>query len=191
MRAQQQVYFLNRIDQLTQAKESGDSNYDQLLADFVEEFTRARPMMAISFSSSMTGTWVFGALSRAYNTDRNLEAVRIVRDGVDVGYYSSSFDNDVFNETIAASTGAQKALLQSHMDDITVAYYRDPKRMDTTAIRFDRVTCAQCHQTAGRDGVHMSFNDGLDSRYKEAIRGTEYLYHEADRQLQVGQFAGH
>ena len=36
---------------------------------------------------------------------------------------------------------------------------------------------------AGRDGVHVSFNDGLDRRVTETSRATEYVYRELDRQL--------
>ena len=36
---------------------------------------------------------------------------------------------------------------------------------------------------AGRDGVHVSFNDGLDRRVTENSRATEYVYRELDRQL--------
>ena len=187
VREAQHAYFLWRLDRLTKAKETLDPAYDRLLAELVHEFATARPIEAVSFSSSLTGIWVFGALSRSYNEARTLQPMRIVRDGVDVGYYSSSYDNDLFRAAIAASSGETKVKLQQHMDDITVSYYRDPKRMDPHAIRFNRVTCAQCHQTSGRDGVHMAFNDGLDSRFKDPIRGSEYLYHEADRQLLLGQ----
>lgn len=72
------------------------------------------------------------------------------------------------------------------MDDITVSMFRDPKRQHPHAINFNRVTCSQCHQTSARDGVHMAFNDWIDRRITTPIRSTEYMYREADRQLQVG-----
>ena len=54
------------------------------------------------------------------------------------------------------------------------------------AIDFNRMTCAQCHQVAARDGVHMALNDGLDRRISAPVRASEYLYREIDRQLGSG-----
>jgi hypothetical protein len=36
---------------------------------------------------------------------------------------------------------------------------------------------------AGRDGVHISLNDGLDRRITTPWHATEYLFRELDRQL--------
>jgi hypothetical protein len=36
---------------------------------------------------------------------------------------------------------------------------------------------------AGRDGVHVSLNDGLDRRVTTPYKATEYLFRELDRQL--------
>jgi hypothetical protein len=41
-----------------------------------------------------------------------------------------------------------------------------------------------CSQMAGRDGVHVSFNDGLDRRVTTPYKATEYVVRELDRQLQ-------
>ena len=182
----QHAHFLDRVDELTKAQETHDAHYSQILASFVEEFT-GRPLEAVSFSSSLTGIWVFGELTRTNNAKRELKPLRIVRDGVDIGYYSSAFDNDIFREEIKKSSGERKVLLEKHMEDITVAYYRDPKRMDPHALNFDRVTCAQCHQMSGRDAVHMAINDGLDRRLKMPARVSEFVYHEADRELELAQ----
>ena len=45
------------------------------------------------------------------------------------------------------------------------------------------MTCAQCHQMAGRDGVHVLLNDGLDRRITTSYNATEYVFRELDRQL--------
>ena len=36
---------------------------------------------------------------------------------------------------------------------------------------------------AGRDGVHVLLNDGLDRRITTPYRATEYVFRELDRQL--------
>jgi hypothetical protein len=36
---------------------------------------------------------------------------------------------------------------------------------------------------AGRDGVHVSSNDGLDRRITTPYKATEYVFRELDRQL--------
>jgi hypothetical protein len=125
-------------------------------------------------------------LTRDQNQARELRPMRIIRDGVDVGYYSSVYDNDVFRAELEKATGDRKKQLQQHLDDLTVSTYRDSKRQNVQAINFNRVTCAQCHQTSGRDGVHISFNDGLDKTIKTPINVTEYFFHDADEQLKVG-----
>jgi hypothetical protein len=141
----------------------------------------------ISFSSAVTGIWVFGALSSAYSHDETLQPMRIVREGIDVGYYSSAYDTVLFREALAASRDPERrAALEKHLDDLTPRFYRDPRRSDPSAIRFDRMTCAQCHQMAARDGVHVALNDHLDRRIESTARISEFVYRELDRQLRVG-----
>ena len=140
-------------------------------------------MQTLSWSSSLTGIWVFGILSRSYNAERALEAAPIIRDGVDVGYYSSAYDTVLFRLAIGTTKGDEQAELRRVLADLTPAFYRDPKRHDPEALTFNRVTCAQCHQMAGRDGVHVLLNDGLDRRITTPVRATEYEFRELDRQL--------
>jgi len=182
---EQHLYFMDRLEALTAAREEQDDDYPLLLQDFLAEFTQ-RPVENISFSSSLSGIWIFGALTTTNNPERELKPVRIVREGVDVGYYSSAFDNDLFRQAMASTSGQGKEDLKMHLDDQTVSHYRDPKRMNVEAINFDRMTCAQCHQMSGRDAVHMAINDGIDSRFIEPIRTSEFVYHELDAQLQLG-----
>jgi hypothetical protein len=182
-RDQDHFYFLQRVDELVAARDTAD--YDNTLATFIEEFTKS-PVEAIAWSSSLTGIWVFGTLVKEQNSD-HLTPMRNIRNGVDVGFYSTVYDNDLFRAEIANSSGDRKASLQKHMDDLTVSYFRDPKRHDPHSVNFNRVTCAQCHQTSGRDGVHMSFNDDIDRRITTRIRATEHMYLESDRQLINGQ----
>ncbi len=183
-RDRQHFNFLKRVDELTLAKNSSTS-YEEKLLQFIGDFTQ-KPVESIAWSSSMTGIWVFGALARERES-QTLKPVRIIRQGIDVGYYSSVYDNDIFRAEIEKSEGERKKTLQKHMDDLTVSYFRDPKRHDPHSINFNRVTCAQCHQTAARDGVHMAFNDGIDRRITTRTKSSEHLYKEADRQLIVGQ----
>ena len=110
----QHRHFLQKTDELARAKDSNDPAYPLLVSAYIREFT-ARPVESISFSSSLTGIWVFGSIARSYNPARELQAVRVVRDGVDVGYYSSTHDNDLFRDAINGAEGAQKALLEKHM----------------------------------------------------------------------------
>ena len=84
------------------------------------------------------------------------------------------------------ATGEQKAELQQHLDDVTFSFYRDPKRQNATAINFNRVTCAQCHQTSARDAVHMAFNDGLNKDITSPVEVTEFFFHDANEQLKAG-----
>jgi hypothetical protein len=182
----QHLKFLSRLDELTQARETQAEDYQELLCKFVRDYTSARPVEQLAFSSSLSGIWVFGTLSRDENRSRELLPVRIVRDGVDVGYYSSNYDNDIFRAEQDKATGARKAELTQHLDDLTVSFYRDPKRQNAAAINFNRVTCAQCHQTSARDGVHMAFNDGLNKDITSPAEVTEYFFHDADEQLKLG-----
>jgi hypothetical protein len=126
---------------------------------------------------------VFGTLSRSYNVDRVLEAVPVVREGVNIGFYSSAFDTPLFRLAVDKADGSRKAKLQSVLDDLTPTTYRDPRRHDPEALTFNRMTCAQCHQMAGRDGVHALLNDGLDRRISTPYKATEYVFRELDRQL--------
>ncbi len=175
--------FLRAADRVVALRKAKSPNADKATAEFVAATVAARPLQTLSWSSSLTGIWVFGNLSRSYNEGRKLEAARIVRDGIDLGYYSSAYDNVVFRQAIADSQGEKQASLRKVLDDLTPRFYRDPRRHDPQALAFNRVTCAQCHQMAGRDGVHVSFNDGLDRRVTENSRATEYVYRELDRQL--------
>jgi hypothetical protein len=134
----------------------------------------------------LSGIWIFGALSRDQNQARELLPLRIVRNGVDVGYYSSVYDNDIFRAEAEKATGARKEELQRLLDDMTVSFYRDPRRQNAEALDFNRVTCAQCHQTSGRDGVHMAFNDGLNQTVKTSAIVSEYFFRDADAQLKLG-----
>jgi hypothetical protein len=182
----QHLKFLSRLDELTQARETQAEDCRELLRKFIRDYTSARPVEQLAFSSSLSGIWVFGTLSRDENRSRELLPVRIVRDGIDVGYYSSNYDNDIFRAEQDKATGERKAKLTQHLDDLTVSFYRDPKRQNAAAINFNRVTCAQCHQTSARDGVHMAFNDGLNKDITSPAEVTEYFFHDADEQLKLG-----
>lgn len=175
--------FLRAADHVVALRKAKRPEAEQATADFVAATATPARLQTLSWSSSLTGIWVFGNLSRSYNAAREMKPARIVRDGIDLGYYSSAYDNVVFRQTIAAAQGARKAALSQVLDDLTPRFYRDPRRHDPQALAFNRVTCAQCHQMAGRDGVHVSFNDGLDRRVTEPSRATEYVYRELDRQL--------
>jgi hypothetical protein len=175
--------FLQKADALTGLREAGAPGAGKATADFMQASIVSRPVQTVSWSSSLTGLWVFGMLSRSYNADRVLEAVRIVRDGVDIGFYSSAYDNTLFRSAIEKADVADKANLKSVLDDLTPRTYRDPRRHDPEALTFDRVTCSQCHQMAGRDGVHVLLNDDLDRRIATPYKATEYVFRELDRQL--------
>ena len=157
---------------------------DAVTADLIRTGTR-RPIQTLAMSSSLTGIWVFANLSRSFDPDRKLSAVRIVRQGIDVGYYSTAYDTDLFRQEMNQSSGERKEALAAYLDDLTPRFYRDPRRMDPHVVDFNRMTCAQCHQTAARDGVHMTINDRLDRRITSPIRASEYIYREIDRQLQL------
>jgi hypothetical protein len=182
----QHLQFLSRVDELTHARETQAANCQELSHKFITDFTSARPVEQIAFSTSLSGIWVFGALTRDQNQARELLPLRIIRDGVDIGYYSSVYDNDLFRAEAEKATGTRKAELQQHLDDVTVSFYRDPKRQNVEAINFNRVTCAQCHQTSGRDAVHFAFNDGLNENIKTPVYVTEFFFHDADEQLKTG-----
>ncbi len=183
-RAKATATFLRQADRVARLRQTNSLDAAKATADFVATTIDARPLQTLSWSSSLTGIWVFGNLSRSYNDRRKLEAVPIIRDGINVGYYSSAYDNVVFRQAILNSSGATQTNLRQVLDDLTPRSYRDPRRHDPTILTFNRMTCAQCHQMAGRDGVHVSFNDGLDRRITTDSRATEYVYRELDRQLQ-------
>jgi hypothetical protein len=185
-RDQQHQEFLRRVDEVTAARDHSSASYEALLGKLIADYTHARPVEQIAWSSTMTGIWVFGVLSREQSRDGSLQALRIQRAGVDVGYYSTAYDNDLFRAAAAKATGDRKKLLEQILDDVTVSTFRDPKRQDAHAMAFNRVTCAQCHQTSARDGVHFSFNDGLDRRFTAPINVTEYFFHDAEDQLKGG-----
>ncbi len=178
--------FLNELGELATLRNSQDGAFSGRIATFMQKYT-SHPVESVSFSSSVTGIWVFGQLTRNHDWQSELAPLRIVRNGIDLGYYSSSFDNDVFRAAIKAATGPRKTELQEHMNDLTVTHYRDPKRMDVSKIRFETVSCAQCHQLAGRDAVHMAFNDHIDPRITSVIRPSEFVFHESLWQLKSGQ----
>ncbi len=182
-RQQATADFLRKVDVLTGLRQGKSPDAEKATADFIEDTTSERPVQTLSWSSSLTGLWVFGILSRSYNVERTLEAVPIVRDGVNVGYYSSAYDNVLFRLAIGKTEGEEQANLRNVLDDLTPRSYRDPRRHDPEALTFNRLTCAQCHQMAGRDGVHVLLNDGLDRRITTPYRATEYVFRELDRQL--------
>jgi hypothetical protein len=186
-RDRQHVHFLERVDALAGARAAGGDGYPEMLAEFIAEFTR-QPVENLAFSSSLTGLWVFGALTTTNNAARALLPVRVVRDGVDVGYYSTVFDVDLFREAMRTSTDeARKARIATLLEDLTVDWYHDRKRVDPHALRFNRLTCAQCHHMAGRDAVHVARNDDIDRRLTSPERVSEYVYRELDRQLELGR----
>ncbi len=185
-RRKQHLQFLSRVDELTHARETQAPDRGELVRKFIADLTSARPIEQIAFSSSLSGIWVFGALTRDQNQARELLPMRIIRDGIDLGYYSTVHDNDVFRAEAEKATGPRKKELQQLLDDLTVGFYRDPKRQNVTAINFHRVSCAQCHQTSGRDGVHFSFNDELNEKIKSKVYVTEFFFHDADEQLKTG-----
>lgn len=179
-RAEQHRYFLQRLDALTKARESGGG--EEELRAFIREFTTARAVHSVSFSSSLTGVWIFGNLERD-SASGKLEAIPTVRHGIDYGVYSSVYDTDLLRAELAEASGGRKDELQKALDSLTVDTFRDPKRQDVHALRFNTVTCAQCHQMSGRDGVHLSLNDGISSKVTTRTIPTEYFFREADAQL--------
>ncbi len=108
---------------------------------------------------------------------------KTIRQGIDYGYYSSVYDMDLLRDGIAGATGARKEKLRFVLDALTVETFRDPKRLDVKALRFNTVTCAQCHQMSGRDGVHMAINDGINSKIASPTIVSEYFFRQAEAQL--------
>ena len=187
-RTAQHRTFMEQLNQLAVTRKSGDSgNFATQMNEFLETHTK-RPVMQLAFSSSLTGIWIFGALSRAYSQAGELEPLRIIREGVDVGYYSSLFDNDLFIKAEqAAHKGKRKQNLRQILADQVVTKFRDPKRNDVKALTFSRVTCAQCHNMSSRDGPHVAFNDHTDARFTNPVRATEFLYTDMQRMLKYFQ----
>ncbi len=179
-RDEQLRYFMQRLDRLTAARKNGGGE-DELNA-FIREFTGKYPIQSISFSSSLTGIWIFGNMERD-TTTQELTALPTVRHGVDYGFYSSVYDTDQLRGEIERSEGARKKELEEVLDSLTVRTFRDLRRQDAHALRFNTVSCAQCHQMSARDGIHFSINDGINSKVTSKTIMTEYFFHEADAQL--------
>lgn len=155
------------------------------LMAFLEKFTKRQGLHDLAWSSSLSGIWIFGNLSRSENLARELLPTKIQRAGVDLGYYSSTYDNDLFR-TFVANNKETSLEAANILNDITVSFFRDPKRTNTSALTFNRISCAQCHQTGGRDGVHLSFNDHIDRRVTTRTRPTEFLIRDLESQLKQG-----
>jgi hypothetical protein len=137
-----------------------------------------RELINVTYSSTMTGIWVFGSIYK--DEEGNWIPERIQRKGVDVGHYSTIWDGQIFRNKLK-----NRPELGVHLDKLIPQSYRDPGRSDPERIRFDEMTCAQCHHFSARDGVHISLNDGIDKRINAAIKVTEYLYSELERQLNL------
>ena len=165
----------------------GDSTLYQIrLNQFLQKFISRQGLHDLAWSSSMSGIWIFGNLSISENASRMLLPTKLHRAGVDLGYYSSTFDNDLFRAFIAKNPNDTSTEATNILNDITVSFYRDPKRKNVNALNFNRVSCAQCHQTGGRDGVHLSFNDNIDRRITTRTRPTEFLILDLETQLKTG-----
>lgn len=177
------------LQDLHQIKNStkGSLAYQNQVTAFLEKFTSRHGLQDLAWSSSLSGIWIFGNLSRSQNIARQLLPTKIIRAGIDLGYYSSSYDNDLFRAFVAKNKEAKPQNLieeaTSILSDITMSFYRDPKRMNVEALTFNRVSCAQCHQTGGRDGVHLSFNDHIDRRITTLTRPSEFLIRDLEAQL--------
>jgi hypothetical protein len=180
-RDEQIDYFIQRLNDLYEPKIT-TVLFDHYVADFLNEFSQ-EPAINVAFSSTLTGMWIFGALTRSNNLERELKPMRIVRQGIDLGYYSSSYDNDLFRQARDEATGVKKRRLEKQLEDLTVSHYRDPKRMDAHGINFHRMSCAQCHQMSGRDGIFFALNDGVDRRFQETSRAAEFIFHDVELQL--------
>ena len=183
-RRTQHLEFLTGWNEVVSQTEPKDRQV-AILA-FIEEYTR-RPVQELNFSSSLTGIWIFGSLSRTMDSADELQAVRVERKGIDVGYYSSAWDNRLFRKAMTLATPARRQELSNHLKKLTPKIYRDPRRTDVHAINFDEMTCAQCHHMSARDGVHVSLNDKIDRRNTDITKTSEFTYRELQRQLQFGQ----
>ena len=180
-RAEQLRAFMNEVDRLTQARDSGGwrCRTPHLHRGVHESPSGARGRRS---ASSLTGTWIFGNLERDNATGEFRRSAQFGQ-GIDYGFYSSVYDNDLLRAEIGKASGKRKAELEAVLESLTVATFRDPKRQDVHALRFNSVSCAQCHQMSGRDGVHMSINDGINSKVTSPTIVSEYFFHEIDAQL--------
>jgi hypothetical protein len=185
VQAAQRKQCMKDMDLVTAVRSSDASSQEKDLAMklFLHKYSK-RPPQSIFFSTSLTGIWVWGQLSREDIPDGALQAVRIIRSGIDVGYYSSAYDTVLFRQEALRANGDRKVEIEKILSDLIPEFYRDPRRGNVHAINMERVTCAQCHQMAGRDGVHVGFNDRLDRRVKTSYRATEFTIRQLDRQLQ-------
>ena len=180
-------------NQLKQQHKQFLIDYDQSLAspetirDFVNKYKQSS-VNTINYSSSLTGIWVFGSLTRDNHHSKQLTSNKIIRHGVDVGYYSTVWDLSLIRDTIKkTSSPKQKKLLSQSLSNLTTTRYRDPKRHDVEKITFQNTTCAGCHQMGGRDGVHIAMNDNIDPRFQSKTRASEFMIKELARQLEFGQ----
>jgi hypothetical protein len=175
--------LLDKIARIASLRRRADPKWETAVGDLVAGHIGRDSLARVSFSSALTGLWVFGSLSRAGGPGGDLEPERVVREGVDVGYYSSAYDTALFRKALAGATGARREALAAHLAALTPERYRDPRRSDPRALRFARMTCAQCHHMAGRDATHVALNDGLDRRFTAPVRYSAFVLHELDRQL--------
>ena len=173
---------LAEVGDLPRATGADANAWAERVDALAQRFASGR-IQTLSFSSALTGIWVFGALTRAHSADGTLAPLRIRREGIDVGYYSTAYDTVLFREAAATASGKRRERLLAHLDALSPHHYRDPRRSDPKSIRFERMTCAQCHQMAARDAVHIALNDGLDRRFSGPARPTEFVLRELDRQL--------
>ncbi len=179
--------LLDAVARIAAQRERGDAGWEAAVSELVADRVAPSRLARVSFSSALTGLWVFGSLSRAQGGDDGaLEPERVVREGIDVGYYSSTYDTVLFREALARASGPRRTALAAHLAALTPEYYRDPRRSDPGALRFARMTCAQCHHMAGRDAVHVALNDGLDRRFTAQVRYSDFTLHEIARQLAEG-----
>jgi hypothetical protein len=181
-RTEQHRHFMARVDELTAARESNSPDADEMLRGFIREFTKTRSVHSVSFASALTGIWVFGNLERDNGTQQ-LQAIPTVRQGINYGLYSSVYDTDLLRAEIENTTGDRQAQLKASLASLTVDTFRDPKRQNVHDLRFNTVSCAQCHQMSARDGVHMSLNDGINSKVKSPTILSEYFFHDVDAQM--------
>jgi hypothetical protein len=185
LRRVQQLEFLNAWNDVISRADSED--YQEMLLAFIGKYSQ-RPVQELNFSSALTGIWIFGSLSQTKGPGDGLQAVRIERKGIDVGYYSSAWDNRLFRDAMNEAEPLRRQELSDHLQQVTPEFYRDPRRTDVHAIKFNEMTCAQCHHMSARDGVHVSLNDKVDRRNTAITKASEFTYRELQRQLQFGEF---
>ncbi|MBT3980017.1 MAG: hypothetical protein HOE90_01615 [Bacteriovoracaceae bacterium] len=182
--------FLKDLEALANGK--GSKNYDQKTIDFLTKYISGKGAENLAWSSSLTGPWVFGALSSVDNDKRILVPVRLKWHGVDLGYYSSVHDGDVFKDALKSDDPAvDKEAIVKGFEALDASHYRDPKRMDVDKIGFSAVTCSQCHHMSGKDAIFLKYNDGVDPRDKREVTPSEFIYRESNRQLKFGKSFWH